>query len=273
VVKREFARGVSIDDSGNLSANGVVVSNIGSSVIVRTDAIGTLEDVIIGTDLSFTGTTLNNPVGGYLISTNAILVTAIGTKITAPSSTDNRVARFDGAGGALQNSGLLLEDDGDLTWTNSFSLRPDGPDGFGVYSDAQADFLVRVDADGGGNAAVEVNTYGSGSLQLKGAIRYEDNLLLPSSQLTNYTINCKVSEYTVNATNHVHFSTVTGAEAFYKFFPGVTLTNNSGSPANLTFDASMVPFASTYTNLVQSGVAVKVLFEVEGGNVRFMVSR
>lgn len=101
--------------------------------------------------------------------------------------------------------------------------------------------------------------------------KFTDGLLAPSSNLTNYTVTATVAERTINATNNIHFSSVSGGSSGQKMFPSFTVTNFSGADRLLTFASSWTAYGSP-TNVIPSGKVARVMFEVEGSNVRYGVT-
>lgn len=100
--------------------------------------------------------------------------------------------------------------------------------------------------------------------------KFTDGLLAPSSNLTNYTVTATVAERTINATNNIHFSSVSGGSSGQKMFPSFTVTNFSGADRLLTFASGWTAYGSP-TNTISSGKTARVMFEVEGSNVRYGV--
>lgn len=101
--------------------------------------------------------------------------------------------------------------------------------------------------------------------------KFTDGLLVPSSNLTNYTVTATTAERTINATNNIHFSSVSGGSSGQKMFPSFTVTNFSGADRLLTFASGWTAYGSP-TNTVPSGKTARVMFEVEGSNVRYGVT-
>lgn len=141
---------------------------------------------------------------------------------------------------------------GDVQATNNISAGGDVSASAGVFS-------ATVDAVGG---FLTTGTIGGG-----GQFFY-DALLSPASNLTNYTVTAGVAERTINATNGVHFSTVSGGASGKKYFCGVTLTNFSGADQLVTFASGWVPYG-TPTNTLANGGTGRAIFEIEGTRVRY----
>lgn len=108
--------GVLIDSSGNISATnlsgintGDTIATTGTILFGRGDGSGSgpIQEIILGTNLSMSGNTLNAAVGG-------------GGDVTgASSSTDNAIVRFDSTSGKLiQDSLVIIDDSGNISATN-----------------------------------------------------------------------------------------------------------------------------------------------------------
>lgn len=100
---------------------------------------------------------------------------------------------------------------------------------------------------------------------------FSDSVLLPSSDLTNYTITASQNESTLNMTNAVRFTLLSGGTTGRKSFPCVTLTNFTASTQTLDFTNTWKCYGAT-TNTVPAGMTARVCFEVEGANVRYAVA-
>lgn len=89
---------------------------------------------------------------GQGVYTQSEVNTAITDKVDKPSSTDNAIARFNGTGGAIQNSAVSIDDSGTII-TSALNL--DNPTGYarlemgglnGAYIDLKAPFSEDYDA-------------------------------------------------------------------------------------------------------------------------------
>ena len=94
-----------------IDSNGVYVSMPGSRGVLRGPYL-TLQDVAVG-DRVLTVTTDD----GETVIVG--LASAAAPRSTPATSTDNTVPRFDGTGGALQNSGVTIDDSNNVNITDS----------------------------------------------------------------------------------------------------------------------------------------------------------
>lgn len=116
----------------------------------------------------------------------------------------------------------------------------------------------------------------SSSLDVSGtamslASGYYDGMLIPASNLTNYTVTAQNSEWTLNMTNAVRFTLAAGGVSGQKLFPCVTLTNYSGATQTLNVTNAWKAYGPT-TNQIPSGKVARLCFEVEGSNVRYSMT-
>jgi hypothetical protein len=73
------------------------------------------------------------------------------------------------------------------------------------------------------------NVTAVGGSTVSGNMHYNTSLLLPVSNLTNYTVSATNAEYIVNATNSLDFSSYDTETPTKTTFVGLTITNYSGS--------------------------------------------
>ena len=93
-------------------------------------------------------------------------------------------------------------------------------------------------------------------------------MLVPLTQLTNYTLKIHRPENYVNMTNAVRFTAVSGVTTNSRIHVGVTLTNFSGANRELTFTNTWIPMG-TYGTTVTNGKQARVDFEVDRDFIRY----
>jgi len=117
-----------------IDSNGVYVSMPGSRGVLRGPYL-TLQDVAVG-DRVLTVTTDD----GETVIVG--LASAAAPRSTPATSTDNTVPRFDGTGGALQNSGVTIDDSNNVNITDSSDVA------LRVIASTGSPYLVRRAEDG-----------------------------------------------------------------------------------------------------------------------------
>lgn len=125
-------------------------------------------------------------------------------------------------------------------------------------------------AGSGGSASSNYVAVAAGAVTLTNNISYIDGMLTPASQLTNYTLTATVAERTLNMTNAVKFTLLSGGVSGQKYFCGVTMTNFSGANQTLAFTNTWVGYGTPPT-IITNGKTARIAFEVEGANVRYGV--
>ena len=118
----------------NVDTDGVYVSMPGSRGVLRGPYL-TLQDVAVG-DRVLTVTTDD----GETVIVG--LASAAAPRSTPATSTDNAVARFDGTGGALQNSGVTIDDSNNVNITDASDVA------LRVIASTGNPYLVRRAEDG-----------------------------------------------------------------------------------------------------------------------------
>ncbi|MEK9647357.1 MAG: hypothetical protein VW547_17610 [Alphaproteobacteria bacterium] len=118
----------------SVDTNGVYVTMPGSRGVLRGPYL-TLQDVAVG-DRVLTVTTDD----GETVIVG--LASAAAPRSTPATSTDNAVARFDGTGGALQNSGVTIDDSNNVNITDSSDVA------LRVIASTGSPYLVRRAEDG-----------------------------------------------------------------------------------------------------------------------------
>lgn len=126
------------------------------------------------------------------------------------------------------------------------------------------------DAPGLGPIVLGQQTFATNGV-VAGSVGYIDGMLVPASNLTNYTVTATNSERTLNMTNAVRFTALAGSTAGKKDFACVTLTNYSGSTQTLNVTNAWKAYGPT-TNQIPSGKVARLCFEVEGANVRYSMT-
>ena len=105
----------------------------------------------------FNGAALTSTELGYIAGLTSSAQTQISSKVTAVSSTDNAIVRFDSTGGAVQDSGVTIDDNDSISAPGQIVSPADTESGSGTTH--------TIDWDDGNTAILDLNDF-SGTVTL-----------------------------------------------------------------------------------------------------------
>ena len=116
-----------VDGTGNSLSN-IANTNIKAAAAIALNKLATLtiDRALISDGSGFLAPSATTSTElGYVSGTTSSIQNQIDNKITAPGSTDNNIPKFDGTSGALQNSGVTIDDSNNITGSANFTLSGD----------------------------------------------------------------------------------------------------------------------------------------------------
>ena len=279
--------------------NELVVSNsfvFVSGTIVHTEPTTNLVIAVAGTNagpsIAYVNSSVNgssnsvlSTVAANLTSASNSLITTIDAKVsdTAFASSWNGVTTIGPSKNAVYDWAHLFDtdDDGKVNVLDIGSgIAITDSSGVLTAATASSDIAGKISDETGTGVMVfsaapsltgsvgMSGTVGISSVILTNGISRKDNLLLPTSLLTNYTLTVGAEANTINMTNAVRFTLLSGGAAGFKDNVSVTLTNNSGANQTLAFTNTWIGLGTVPT-VVTNGKTAIIGFEIEGVWVRY----
>lgn len=209
-----------------VDSNGVYVSMPGSRGVLRGPYL-TLQDVAVG-DRVLTVTTDD----GETVIVG--LASAAAPRSTPATSTDNTVPRFDGTGGALQNSGVTIDDSNGTTIPGSLTV-----------SNSSGGRFMQISAATSSNADLNFATAGSNRWSFRKSSDAESG----SNVGSNFVITRRddsgsqlsLSLIIWRNTGKVTFGDVGTSAGLELGSSGPTITVGTGAPSHSAPDGSLYP--------------------------------
>lgn len=172
---------------------------------------------------------------------NSLGTTTTGNIVKIGSSTDNAVVRFDGTTSAIQNSGVIIDDNNNLT-ANSFKKT----------GGTSSQFLK---ADG----SVDSNTYLTSYTETDPTVPSHVKAIT-SQNISDWNGKLDEAYYVVNVTSDSQIippSTVSGSSNYY-FQDIITAYDNGRIPIVILNQELILPFITSNQTIVQFGTTVNL---------------
>lgn len=214
-------------------------------------------DVVINGDVSTIVTTQAPPsaVRQYIAPSWRAMKEAISDKVDKVTSTDNAVVRFDGTGGAIQNSGVTINDSNHITavkfvksgGTASQFLKADGSVDSTSYATAASD-NNKVPYEG---VLMPTNPFGGKTLYVNSL----DNAF--SSADKKYYVTVTKHNKSVNGVTYPYIDSTKAVTDDDYYVDSPIVSTYSASAAHLLFDGN---YESTLTCSANEYIRIRIMF-------------
>ena len=243
-----------------------------SGIITQPSVIQTGETVSIpaGRTAVMANTQINGTItldGTMFIPSGATTTdidTKLSTKVGKVASTDNAVVRFDGTAGAVQNSGVTIDDNGNVgigvtpsaSWASGAKVIQLGASGSFYNNNVNATLLVHNAILGNANSTYQLGGQEASLYQqVNGQHSWKTAPLGTAGNAITWT-----TAMTLSSGGNLLVGTTTDT---VNPIQGVTINNNSGVSGNIGIGhASGVVANSTYLNFLYNGTTIGYINQV-----------